>query len=67
VAHGADFYLDRYRATKAADTRVSHGPSIENLIERVSALDRVAAFGMAPFNVGAAEWAERTYGILASR
>lgn len=38
----------------------------QDLQERLPAFRDVLAFRMAPFNVGAADWSERTYGMLVS-
>jgi len=37
-----------------------------DLTARTSAFDEIIAFRMAPINVGAADWSERTYGLLVS-
>jgi len=65
VARGADFYLIEPRNENGGYPGASW-PEYRDLSERVPAFASIAAFNMAPLNVGAAEWSERTYGILAS-
>jgi predicted permease len=41
-------------------------PEFRDLQSRLSSFDALLAFRMAPFNVGAADWSERTFGLLVS-
>ena len=65
VAHSSDFYLIEPRNENGGYPGVSW-PEYRDLTERLPAFAGIVAFNMAPLNVGAAEWSERTYGILAS-
>jgi predicted permease len=65
VAHSSDFYLIEPRNENGGYPGASW-PEYQDLTERLSAFASISAFNMAPLNVGAAEWSERTYGILAS-
>jgi len=65
VPRGGDFYLIEPRSETGGYPGMSW-PEYRDIAERVPALRDVLAFGMVPINVGAAEWSERTYGILAS-
>jgi putative ABC transport system permease protein len=64
VERGRDYYLIEPRS----DTRYAGSSWLEyrDAVEQLSALDSVIAFRMAPLNVGAGDWSERTYGTFVS-
>jgi len=65
AAHGRDFSLIEPRGDGGSYPGASW-QEYRDVRSRVAAFDEVVAFRMAPLNVGAAEWSERTYGLLVS-
>ena len=65
VARSAGFYLIEPRNEHGGYPGASW-KEYRDLTERLPAFRSIAAFAMAPMNVGASEWSERTFGILAS-
>ena len=65
VAHSGDFYLVEPRNENGGYPGASW-PEYLDLVERLKTFESIAAYNMAPLNVGAREWSERTYGIVAS-
>lgn len=63
--HGRDFYLVEPRGDGGSYPGASW-TEYRDLLQRATAFDDLIAFRMAPMNVGAADWAERTYGLLVS-
>jgi len=64
VERGSDFYLVEARSETGYPGL--SWPEYRDLQERLSSFREVVAFRMAPLNVGAADWSERTYGLLVS-
>ncbi len=65
VARGGDFYFIESRNENGGYPGLSW-PEYRDLTERLSSFSNVIAFRMAPLNIGAADWSERTYGVLVS-
>jgi predicted permease len=65
VARGGDFLLIEAKGETGSYPGLSW-PDYRDLTERLPAFREVVAFRLAPLNVGAADWAERTYGVLVS-
>ena len=65
VSRGGDFLLIEARGDSGSYPGLSW-LEYRDLTERLTAFRQVVAFRMAPFNVGAADWSERTYGLLVS-
>jgi putative ABC transport system permease protein len=62
---GREFRLIEPRGDGGSYSAVSW-QEYRDLAARVPAFDPLIAFRMAPLNVGAADWSERTYGLLVS-
>jgi hypothetical protein len=65
VARGSDFYLVEARGETGGYPGLSW-PEYRDLTDRLTAFREVIAFRMAPLSVGAADWSERSYGVLVS-
>jgi len=65
VERGRDFLLLETRGETGSYPGLSW-PEYRDLTERLASFREVIAFRMAPLSVGAADWSERTYGVLVS-
>jgi predicted permease len=65
VARGGDFYFIESKNENGGYPGLSW-PEYRDLTERLPSFSNVVAFRMAPLNIGAADWSERTYGVLVS-
>jgi len=65
VERGRDFLLLETRGETGSYPGMSW-PEYRDLTERLPAFREVIAFRMAPLNIGAADWSERTYGVVVS-
>lgn len=65
AARGSDFYLLEPRGENGSYPGLSWREYLD-LAARDTAFRDVVAFRMTPLNVGAADWSERTYGLLVS-
>ena len=65
VSGSGKFYLVEARGEMGSYPGLSW-PEYKDLTARLSLLQNVIAFRMAPLNVGAADWSDRTYGLLVS-
>ena len=65
VARGGDFYFIESKNENGGYPGLSW-PEYRDLTERLPSFGNVVAFRMAPLNIGAADWSERTYGVLVS-
>ena len=65
VPDGGRFYLVEARDEAGLYPGLSW-PEYRDLEQRLTSFQHVVAFRMAPLNVGAADWSERTYGLLVS-
>src|SRR6187455_1863275 len=65
VARGGDFYFIESKNENGGYPGLSW-PEYRDLAERLPSFSNVIAFRMAPLNIGAADWSERTYGALVS-
>jgi hypothetical protein len=65
VARGGDFYFIESKNENGGYPGLSW-PEYRDLTERLPSFSNVIAFRMAPLNIGAADWSERTYGVLVS-
>lgn len=65
AARGRDFLLIEPRG-EGGSYPASSWQEYRDLVVRVPAFDQLIAFRMGPLNVGAADWSERTYGLLVS-
>src|SRR5262245_6858487 len=62
---GRDFFLIEPRGESGSYPGASW-TEYRDIVERATLFDELVAFRMAPINVGAADWSERTYGLLVS-
>ena len=65
VARGSSFSLFEARNENGGYPGLSW-PEYRDLAERLPSVRELLAFRLAPFNIGAADWSERTYGVLVS-
>ena len=65
VDRGADFLLVEARGENGSYPGMSW-TEYRDLRDRLSSFQSLLAFRMAPLSVGAADWSERTYGVLVS-
>jgi len=65
AARGRDFSVIEPRGDRGSYPSASW-QEYRDLLLRVPSFDELIAFRMAPLNVGAAAWSERTYGLLVS-
>lgn len=65
VARGGDFLLVEPRGENGSYPGTSW-PEYRDLRDRLTSLESLIAFRMTPLSVGAADWSERTYGVLVS-
>ena len=65
VAGGADFHLIEPRNENGGYPGASW-PEYRDLSAETTAFDRVIAFRLAPLNVGAVDWSERTFAMFVS-
>jgi predicted permease len=63
--HGRDFSLIEPRGDGGSYQGTSW-TEYRDLVARATTFDELIAFRMAPINIGAADWSERTYGLLVS-